>query len=172
MVLIPDSRMWGSEQVVVCTGVPGVPSAQIARVELDRPQTWSFLFSVWVPDTLSSASVDVRFEINAGLGRSTAPIALARLRCNTGGQRVFTTVAFTQGLLDPVTDLIVSQVISAFPAQQIQLQAFVENAPSGGGNVYVSGYFAPLSHTPWEQSGGGDPGYKDLPWHGGGPDDQ
>ncbi len=93
MGAIPDTRMWGSEQVIVCPGVPLVPSAQLARIELDRPQSWAFLFSVFIPDVLSTPNVDVRFEINAGLGRSTAPIALVRLRANTGGPRVFTTVA-------------------------------------------------------------------------------
>lgn len=171
MVMIPDSRMWGSEQVVHCTGVPGVPSAQIARIELDRPQSWSFLFSVYVPNVLSSPSVDVRFEINVGLGRSTAPIAIARLRCNTGGARVFTTVAFTQGLIDPLDDTVKSQLITTFPAQQIQLQAFVENAPAGGGDVLVSGYFAPLSHTPWQEDVAGF-NLEDRPWNGGGPDEQ
>jgi hypothetical protein len=150
-VELPDHRMWGSEQVVICTGMPGVPSGQIARIELDRPQNWGFLFTVHVPDVLSTPSVDVRFEVTAGLGRSQALIALVRLRALTGGARVFTTSAYTQGLLDPVTDLVVTELINFFPAQQIQLQAFVENAPSGGGNVFVGGYFAPLSHTPWQQ---------------------
>jgi hypothetical protein len=172
MVLIPDSRMWGSEQVIFCPGVPLVPSAQIARIELDRPQTWAFLFSVNIPDVLSTPNVDVRFEVTAGLGRSAVLMALCRLRANTGGPRVFTTSAYTQGLIDPLDDTVKSELITYFPAQQIQLQAFVENAPSGGGNVYVSGYFAPLSHTPWDPGSGGGGGYQDLPWHGGGPDEQ
>ena len=147
---IPDSRMWGSEQEVICPGgVPTVPTVQIARIEHERPQTWAFIFGVYIPNVLSTPSVDVRFEVTAGLGRSSIEMAVARLRCTTGGPRVFTTVGYTQGLLDPITDTLTTEVINYFPAQMIQCRAVVENAPSGGGKVYVSAYFSPLSLTPW-----------------------
>lgn len=171
MVMIPDSRMWGSEQQIICPGVPGTPSGQLARVELDRPQTWSFLFTVSIPDVLSTPNVDVRFEVSMGLGRGAPIIALARLRCNTGGGKAFTCSAYTQGLLDPLDDTIKSELITYFPAQVLNCNAIVENAPSGGGSVFAGAFFAPLSHTPWDQSQTA-PEYQDHAWGGGGPDEQ
>lgn len=149
---LPDTRMWGVEADIFCPGAPAilVPSAQLVRIESDRPQTWSFLFTVRIPDVLNKPNVDVRFEVSAGLGRATPILPMARLRCPVGlNGFVWTTVAFSAGLLDPVTDLVSPQRITSFPAQIIQCQAVVENAPSGGGHVFAGAYFAPLSHTPW-----------------------
>ncbi len=172
MVLIPDSRMWGTTQTVILPAlIPSQPSQQLARIELDRPQTWSFLFTGQIPMPLATPNTDVRFEVTAGLGRSAVTIALARLRVNSTGELAWTTSAFTAGLVDPLTDTVANQLVSYFVAQQIQCQAVVENGPPTGGQIIVGAFFAPLSHTPWEQSGGA-PEYEDHKWGGGGPDPQ
>jgi hypothetical protein len=121
---------------------------------------------------LATPNTDVRFEITAGLGRSAVTIAIARLRVQSTGQLSWTTSAFSFGLVDPITDTEVSQLVSYFPAQQIQCQAVVENGPPTGGQIIVGAFFAPLSHTPWDQGGGVQSTLEDLPWRGGGPDRQ
>jgi hypothetical protein len=170
---LPDPIMWGTTQTVILpAGIPAQPSQQLARVELDRPQSWAFLFTGQIPQPLATPNTDVRFEITAGLGRSAVTIAIARLRVNSTGELAWTTSAFTNGLIDPITDTVTSQLVSFFPAQQIQCQAVIENGPPTGGQIIVGAFFAPLSHTPWDK-GGGDRGMlEDLPWHGGGPDEQ
>jgi hypothetical protein len=48
----------------------------------------------------------------------------------------------------------------------------VENGPPTDGQIIVGAFFAPLSHTPWDQGGGVQSTLEDLPWRGGGPDRQ
>lgn len=164
---MPSPLMWGSEQKVFMPGgIPTVPTAQLARIEHDRPQSWAFLFTAFSPNVLSTPSCDIRFEIAMGLGRSAPIIALARLRVENGGKQVWTTVGYTSsnvagtfGLIEPVSDTVVAVPVEFFVAQNIQCQAVVENAPSGGGELFVGAYFSPLSHTPWEQPGGSA-----VPW--------
>jgi hypothetical protein len=170
---LPDPIMWGTTQTIILpANIPTQPSQQLARVELDRPQTWAFLFNGQIPMPLATPNTDVRFEITAGLGRSAVTIAIARLRVQSTGQLSWTTSAFSFGLVDPITDTEVSQLVSYFPAQQIQCQAVVENGPPTGGQIIVGAFFAPLSHTPWDQGGGVQSTLEDLPWRGGGPDRQ
>lgn len=162
MVARPDPIMWGTTQTVTLpANIPIQPSQQLCRVELDRPQTWSFLFTGQIPAALATPNTDVRYEVTAGLGRSAVLIAMARLRVNSTGELAWTTSAFTSGLVDPITDTVISQLVQSFPAQQIQCQAIIENGPPTGGQIIVGAFFAPLSHTPWQDD---DPGLSKVPF--------
>lgn len=168
-------HMWGSSQVVV---VPDVSdgtvfqqSAQLARIDYHRPETWHFLLGaelVQCPTpVVPNLLVIVQFQIVAGVGRSQLTIPATTNGFNTGFARFVWKFAATpiipaqvkwttrtrtppldEGLADPFTE-----ECDAFPAQSIQCNAQVVSVTSGGvvepdprTIVNLHAYFAPKTH--------------------------
>lgn len=141
-------HMWGTSETLVIPGPnPGQPSQQLARIDYDRPQTWSFLLFAQLPQAIATPNMDVRFDALIGLGRTTAYIPLATLRVNSTGELAWTTAAPSTGVLDPITGNVTTQLVESFPAQTIQCNATILNSPPTGSTVLVGAFFSPFAHS-------------------------
>jgi hypothetical protein len=169
-------HLWGSSQVVtvpdVSDGTIFQQSAQLARIDYHRPETWHFLLGaelVQAPTpVVPNLLVIVQIQVIAGVGRSQLTIPATTNGQNTGFARFVWKFAATPiipaqvkwttrvrtPILDegPVTPLP-GEECDAFPAQSIQCNAQVVSVTSGGvveadtrTIVNVHGYFAPKTH--------------------------
>jgi hypothetical protein len=169
-------HMWGSSQVVV---VPDVSdgtvfqqSAQLARIDYHRPETWHFLLGaelVQCPTpVVPNLLVIVQFQLVAGVGRSQLTIPATTNGFNTGFARfvwkfaatpiIPAQVKWTTRVRTPILDEgpvtpEPGEECDAFPAQSIQCNAQVVSVTSGGvveadkrTIVNLHAYFAPKTH--------------------------
>ena len=140
-------HMWGSSQTITVPGtVPSQPSGQLARVNFDRPTTWSFLLFVALERQIANPTLDVRFDVILGVGRDNRVV---RNFCTL--RAAFDVPAWTQSTLavgptDPQTGTLVNLLVDRITAHDIQCSATVLNAPPTGAVVTVGSFFAPFSH--------------------------
>src|SRR5215471_1599563 len=153
--------MWGDSQVVeivsVAAGLQRAATAQIARVNYARPETWRFLFAAKIIDR--SATIDagaqliVNWNMQIGVGRSRVemlPFAQFIWSPIGGiGSQKFASRVRTPLVNDDLvnTDL---NYIDQFVSQDIQLSAtliFVDVTPDERVRVELYGSFAPNTHV-------------------------
>jgi hypothetical protein len=171
-------QMWGTSQNVTVPG--GLDpragqqfTAQLAKINYARPDTWSFLFVATlnvvpaVPPPATEVRINCDFDLTVGVGRSAVtlvtdsimtgtsvvPPGFVRLQfvynspTNEPGRSKWTSVARAE-----VDDAGTFVTMDHFPAQDIQCQARVSNATDAPAlhatetRVTVSAYFAPRSH--------------------------
>ena len=153
MKSIPPWFMWGTSVTLSVPPASSQPTQQLARVDFDRPAAWAFLIFAELGQPVSTPNTDVVFNFLLGLGRSQQTIA-AKLRVAYGaGPAGLPGTAWTQsilsnGVVDPVTDAVVSQPVEVLTASNIQCSATILNAPiTGIQSITVGAYFTPWAHA-------------------------
>lgn len=171
----PPWHMWGSSQQLiipnVSDGLSFQTSQQLARINYARPETWSFFFGcelLQAPEpAVPNLLVIVQFQIMIGVGRGMIKIAATPNGQNTGfvrfvwkfggapptpAQMKWTTTARTppldEGLATPL-----SEAVTSFPAQDIQVDVNAVAVTSGGvvgadprTLLNCHAYFSPVNH--------------------------
>lgn len=169
-------HMWGSSQVVtvpdVSDGTVFQQSAQLARIDYHRPDTWQFLLGAELlqapTPVVPNLLVIVQLQLIAGVGRSQLTIPATTNGQNTGFARfvwkfaatpiIPAQVKWTTRVRTPILDEgpatpDPAEECDSFPAQSIQCNAQVVSVTSGGvvepdtrTIVQVHAYFAPKTH--------------------------
>lgn len=157
---VPPWHLWGSEQAVSVPASVGTAnsssSAQLARINYKRPDTWTFFFLARLLAGVPSGATQsafVSFDLTLGAGRQSTTIQGFRVfsfvwtvNPPIGTQLYASTApnAINVGSAAPVTD----GFIETFPASEIQCTANVTIPASNGAvTMSVGCYFAPRSHV-------------------------
>jgi hypothetical protein len=147
--VIPPWHLWGSLQTIAIPGAtPSQPTTQLAKIEYHRPDTWSFFFWANLPQLISNPTIDVRFDLTFGVGRSVVKVPGFALLRAAFGTPAWTTGVPSTGVVDPITAAITSQLLDRIPAQDIQCQATVLNSPpTGTPAIELGAFFSPFHHS-------------------------
>lgn len=159
-------HMWGTSSKIQCGNAVNT-SAQLAKINYKRPETWSFWFGVQLLNAEAAApgviEVLVSFDLIIGVGRSMfdtqPPNQEVAVASSFAPFRIAATVPFvpsfnyrkwtTSGRGTPTDDLTATTVprIDWLAAQDIQCYARARTFPTGTAVVLCTAFFAPRSHV-------------------------
>jgi len=166
-------HLWGQVITVPYTNTSGaldITPQQIANVNYNRPETWTFLLGFGVqssPGASFGGDAILRMDLLVGLGRSNMKIdnfwrqrfTAAQLNSNnnffrhTTRAQTFDTDNATAGITDT------TNFVELLPAQSIQVQFRTSILFSGQLTITAMAFFAPVHHhrPEWHMVKGGKP---------------
>lgn len=153
--------MWGTTATIVAQNALGTPqqqqTQQLSRIDYARPETWSFFFYAQLNSYagLGGSKVDLYFDLNIGLGRSTIflPSFEHYVFENTGTPPAAGTAIFSSQVQGPLrfTGDTTPNVVDDFCAQSINVNVRTLSAIGSGAsivaNLTVYAGFAPRTHV-------------------------
>jgi len=152
---LPPWHLWGGQDQATLTLAATAATLQLAKVNYNRPDTWSFLFFLQNINTNTGAAgaIQAHFDMIIGVGRYsvtlpdfavlTVPIAAP------AGAFQWVTQAQQQGPGTGVAPAPAFPFIQEFPAETINCNARITSgglAPGASVTVQVAAFFAPRSH--------------------------
>lgn len=156
---VPPWHLWGTDATVTFDTLHGLLqfTQQLSRVDYRRPETLRFFFWLAVLDSSGTAgnwTIDARFAVNFGVGRSNVSVPNFVLLSVSGtpGQQPFawTGAALARGLTDPATGnpVAVQPLVETVVADQLNATATLSaNASAGSATVQAGAFFAPNVHV-------------------------
>lgn len=145
-----DTLRWGDGDIIRAVAAVGVPlvglSKQLARASVPRPIVWIVFFNSDLGAVVpagEAAAINIIWNLKLGCGqsRTTRQYTLALLPAGFGG------VPYAV----PPNPLTALQIpVPPFPAQDVQINAFVSYTPTVAGPVAipVAAMIAPWAHAP------------------------